>query len=176
MAAPIRPAGTKAYLRTKWVYVPTLTSTTSPSLAELNAASALDVTKMFYESSAQPSTSTNLARSPRRVGDPASYEFVGESTESFGEVRYSFNPQAAAGTDGKKAFEKFPVNTTGYLVRRLGIDRDTDLALGQFVTIFPVEFGEQNEVTEGDGEGSEVAIAQTVAQTGPKSLNKAIVA
>ena len=176
MAAPIRPAGTKAYLRTKWVFVPTIANTAAPTVAEVTGASALDVTKMFYESSAQPSTQTNLARSPRRVGDPASYEFVGESTESFGEVRYSFNPQGAAGSDGKKAYEKFPVNTTGFLVRRLGLDRDTDFAAGQFVTVFPVEFGDQNEVTEGDDEGAEVAIAQTVAQTGPKVLNKAIAA
>lgn len=176
MAAPIRPAATKAYLRSKWVFVPTLTSQTAPSLAELNGASALDVTKMFYASSAQPSQSTNLARGPRRLGDAETYEFVGESQSSFGEVRYSFNPQGAALSDGKKAFEKFPSGTTGFMVQRLGIDRDTDLAVGQFVTVYPVEFGPQHETTEGDAEGAEVAIVQTVAQTGPKSLNKAVVA
>lgn len=176
MAAPIRPAGVKAYLKDKWVFVPTLTSTTAPSLAELNAASALDISLMMYESSARPSQSTNMARAPRRLGDGATYEFVGESQASIGELRYSFAPQAAALSDGKKAFEKFPAGTTGYLVNRLGIDRNTDLATGQFVTVYPVEFGEQHETTEGDGEGAEVAIVQPVAQTGPKSLNKAIVA
>ena len=176
MAAPIRPAGTKHYLRDKWVFVPTLTSTTAPSLAELNAASALDITKMMFSSSARPALSTNMARAPKRVGDGETYEFVGESQATVGEIRYSFNPQAAALSDGKKAFEKFPAGTTGYLVNRLGIDRDTDLAVGQFVTVYPVEFGPQHETPEGDGEGAEVAIVQPVAQTGPKSLNKAVVA
>lgn len=176
MAAPLRPAGTKAYLRKKIVFVPTGTyDPGAPSLAILNAASALDVTKMFYESSANPSTSTNMARSPKRVGDGETYEFVGESQVSIGEVRYSFNPQGAAASDGKKAFEKFPAATAGHLVIRYGIDRDTDLAAGQFVTSYPVEFGTQHETEEGDGEGAEVAIVQPVAQTGPKSLNKAIV-
>ena len=177
MAAPIRPADTKAYLRDKWVFVPTGTyDPANPSLAVLGAASALDVTKMFFASSARPSQSTNLARAARRLGDGETYEFVGESQSTFGEVRYAFNPQAAALSDGKKAFEKFPAGTTGFLVNRLGIDRDTDLAVGQFVTSYPVEFGPQLESLEGDGEAAQVAIVQTVAQTGPKELNKAVVA
>lgn len=176
MAAPIRPASTKAYLREKIVFVPTLTNPNSPSLVEVNAASALDVTKMFFASSAKPSQSTNMARAPKRIGDAETFEFVGESQASVGEVRYAFNPQAAALSDGKKAFEKFPAGTTGYLVFRYGLDRDADLATGQFVTSYPVEFGPQHETTEGDGEGAEVAIVQSVAQTGPKSLNKALVA
>lgn len=176
MAAPIRPAGTKAYLRDSWVFVPTLANPASPSLAEINGASALNVTKMFFASSARPSQSTNLASAPKRIGDGETYQFVGESQQSWGEVRYSFNPQAAALSDGKKAFEKFTPGTTGYMVNRLGIDRDTDFAIGQFVTSYPVEFGPQNETPEGDGEGAEVAIVQTVAVTGPKALNKAVVA
>jgi hypothetical protein len=177
MAAPIRPAGTKAYLRKKIVFVPTGTyDPAAPSLAILNAATALDVTKMFYDSSAMPSQSTNMARAPKRVGDAETYEFVGESQSSIGEIRYSFNPQAAAASDGKKAFEKFPLGTTGFLVYRWGLDRDADLATGQFVTSYPVEFGPQHETQEGDAEGAEVAIVQPVAQTGPKQLNKAIVA
>lgn len=176
MPAPTRPAATKAYLRDKWVFVPTLTTPDSPKLTELSAASALDVTKMFFASSARPAQSTNMARAPKRIGDGETYEFVGESQQSYGEIRYSFNPQAAALSDGKKAFEKFPAGTTGYMVNRLGIDRDTDLAVGQFVTVYPVEFGPQQEAMEGDAEGAEVAIVQSVAITGPKSLNKAVVA
>lgn len=177
MPAPTRPAGTKAYLRKKIVFVPTGTyNPDAPSLAILNAASALDVTKMFYSSSANPSQSTNMARAPKRVGDGETYEFVGETQVSIGEVRYSFNQQGAALADTVKAFEKFVPGTTGFLVYRYGIDRDTDLATGQFVTSYPVECGPQLEIEEGDGEGAESGIAQPFAQTGPKSIKKAIVA
>lgn len=176
MAAPLRPTATKGYLRDKWIFVPTLADQDAPTETELVGASALDVTNMFYQSSARPTVSTNLARAPKRIGDAESFEFVGETQSTIGEVRYSFNPQGAAASDGKKAYEKFPLNTTGFLVNRLGLDRDTDVAEGQFVTVYPVEFGAQNETLEGDGEGAEVAIAQTVAQTGPKSLNVAVAA
>lgn len=177
MAAPVRPDATKQYTRDKWVFVPAgAYAPDNPSLAILSAASALDVTKMFFASSARPSQSTNLVRSPRRLGDAETYEFVGETNPTFGEVRYSFNPQGAALSTGVLAYEKFPAGTTGWMVNRLGINRDTDLAVGQFVTSYPVEFGPQQETPEGDGEGAEVAIVQTVAQTGPKSMKKAVVA
>ena len=175
MAAPTRPAGTKAYLRDKWIFVPTLTSPGAPTATELTGASALDVTKMFFASSARPSQTTNMARSPKRIGDGETYEFVGESQVSVGEVRYSFDPQSAALAVGRKAYEKFPAGTTGYLVNRLGIDRDTDVIATHKVTVYPVEFGPQHEVLEGDGEGAEVGITQSVAQTGPKLLNVAVV-
>ena len=176
MTAPVRPNATKQYLRDKWVFVPTLTSTTAPSLAELNAASALDVTKMLCASSARPTQSTNLATAPKRLGDGVTYEFVGETSLTLGELRYSFNPQGVALSNEVKAYEKFVPGTTGWMVNRLGIDRDTDLALGQFISGYPVEFGEQQETPEGDAEGAEVGIVQTVAITGPKFIKKAIAA
>ena len=179
MAAPLRPASTKAYLRDSWIFVPTLSgyaAGTGPTVAEITGATALDVTNMFFASSARPSLTTNLARAPKRLGDAETYEFVGESQATIGEIRYAFDPQALAASNGKKAYEKFPKGTTGYLVNRLGISQDTAPAAGQFVTAYPVEFGPQQETKEGDDEGAEVAIVQTVAQTGPKLLNVAIAA
>lgn len=177
MTAPVRPAGTKAYLRRKVVVVTDAAYDPDvPSLAILNGATALDVTKMFFLSSARPSSSTNLAKAPKRVGDGVAYEFVGESAETIGEVRYAVDPQAAALSTGKKCYEKLPEGTTGHLVIRYGPDRDDDLALAEFVSSYPFESGPQDEDEEGEAEGAEVAIKQTFAQTGPKSLFKAIAA
>jgi hypothetical protein len=134
------------------------------------------VSKMLFASTARPGQTTNLARAPKRLGDAETYEFVGETNPTWGELRYSFNPQGAALSDGVKAFEKFVPGTVGWMVNRLGIDRDTDLAIGQFISGYPVEFGPQLEVPEGDAEGAEVAIVQTVAQTGPKFIKRALVA
>ena len=177
MTAPVRPAATKSYLRDKWIFVPAGTyDPTAPSLAILTGASALDVTKMFFASSARPSQSTNLARAPKRIGDGASYEFVGETQLTFGEVHYAFNPQAPSGDDQKKAAETLLEGVTGWMVNRLGIDRDTDVAVGEFVTSYPVEAGPQLEAPEGDDEGAEVSLVQTLALTGPKVLNVAVAA
>ena len=177
MAAGLRPAGTKAYRQTRIILVKDASyDPEAPSLAVRTGASALDVTNMFYESSTKPSTTTNLVTSPRRVGDSASYQRVGESQEAIGEVRYSFDPQAAALSDGKKLFEFLPELTTGHYVTVKGLPDNGTMAVGDFVTSRPFEAGAQDEVDEGEGEGAEVAIAQTLAATGPKSLNKAIVA
>ena len=175
MAAPLRPTATKAYLRNKWVFVPTIANTAAPTAVELTGASSLDVTNMLFASSATPTQSTNLARAPKRLGDAATFEFVGESQASFGEVRYSFDPQSAALSNGRKAFEKFPAGTTGYFYNRLGLSQDVDVIATHKVTGYPVEFGPQVETKEGDDEGAEVAIVQTVAQTGPTVLNVAVV-
>lgn len=177
MTAPLRPAATKAYLRKKIILVKDAAyDPDGPSLAILTGASALDVTNMFFSSSPDPSQSTNMARAPKRVGDGVTYEFVGETQSSIGEVRYAFNPQGAALSDGVKCFEFLPEATTGFLVYRWGIDRDTALAVGQFVTSRPFEAGPQLEVPEGDAEGAEVAIQQALAATGPQSLKVAVVA
>lgn len=177
MVAPIRPNATKAYLRKKVVWVPTGTySGDSPSLAIANGAAALDVTKMFFTSSASPSQSQNAARAPKRIGDGITYEFGGETAASLGLMRYSFNQQGAALANEVKAFEKFVPGSTGFLLFRYGIDRDTDLAVGQFISSYTAECGEQIEVEEGDAEGAEGAIEQMFFASGPKFIKKAIAA
>lgn len=177
MAAPVRPAGSKAYLRKKIILVKDPAyDPDNPSLAILTGSQALDVTNMFYESSAKPAQSTNLARAPKRVGDGESYEFVGESQSTIGEIRYAVDPQGEALSDGVKCAEFLPDGTTGHYVTRRGPDRNDDLALADFVTSRPFEAGPQEEDEEGEAEGAENAYVQTLASTGPKSLRKAIVA
>lgn len=172
MAAPVRPDPSQAYGTEKWVFCPTSTL----SVATLTGATALDVTDMMLDSSARPDADTNLVEAPMRVGDTESFQFAGKTAWTWGEFRYAFNPQGAALSDGVKAYEKFPAGTTGFFYCRPGIDRDTDLAIGQFVEEYPVEFGVQVRVKEGDGEGSEWAIKQTLAITNEPTLRQVLVA
>lgn len=175
MAAPTRPNSAKVYTRDKWIFVPTLADQDAPAAAtEVNGASALDLSKMLFASSARPSASTNLASAPRRLGDASVFQFVGETSWTLGELRYSFDPQAAAASEGKEAYETLPAGTTGFLINALNFPVDDDLAAADFVSVYPVEFGVQVETPEGDGEGAEVAIAQTVAITNPPSINVAL--
>lgn len=177
MAAGLRPPGTKAYRQKRIILVKDAAyDPDAPSLALLTGSSALDVTNMFYASSARPSTTTNTVTAPPRVGDGTMYQRVGRSQSEIGEVRYSFDPQAAALSEGKKAFEFLPALTTGHYVTVYGQPDDGTLAVGDFVTSRPFEAGEQDEVEEGEEEAAEVAIVQTLVPTGPKSLNKALVA
>jgi hypothetical protein len=163
--AAIRPAGTKAYGRDSWVFVPTIADLESPTVAELTGVSTLDMSCYFYAETGKPSQTTNRVTRPKRVCDTVTFEQIGDTTYAGGDALYALNPQAAAASEGKAAYEKFPEGTTGYLVRRLGIDVDTAIAAGQFVDVFPVEFGPAMPTTTGDAEAAEVAAMQAFAIT-----------
>lgn len=176
MAAPIRPASSKAFQREKWVYVPAIANIEAPTLAELNAATGLDVSCYLFASSGKPTQNTNLVTRERRLCDGAQYQQVGTTTYEGGDMLAAFDPQAVAASDGKKAYEKFPEGTSGFLVRRLGVAVGTDFSAGQFVDSFPVEFGPPMPTTAGDGESAENAFMSRFAITGPPAFNKAIAA
>jgi hypothetical protein len=131
MAAPIRPAATKAFGAEKWVFVPTIADPTAPKLStELNAAGALDVTKMFFSSSARPDASANMAKAERRLGDVESFEFVGETSYTLGEVRYSFNPQGAG-----QFVTSFPVEAGPQVETTEGDGESAEVAIKQSFAI-----------------------------------------
>lgn len=176
MAAPIRPASSKAFKREKWVFVPAIADISAPTVAEVTAGTVLDISCYLFDSSARPTASTNLVDRERRICDGVTFQQVGTTTYSGGEMTASLDPQAAALSDGKKAWEKFPEGTSGYLVRRLGIDVNTDLAAGQFVDVFPVEFGVPVPGTVGDGESRENSFTSTFAITSTPAFVKAIAA
>lgn len=176
MAAPIRPASAKAFKREKLLWVPTIADINAPKVTELTAASALDISCTLFDSFARPSQNTNAVTRERRVCDGEQYEQIGITTYSGGELPYALDPQAIAGADGKKTWEKFIAGATGFLVRRLGIDVNTDVAIGQFVDVFPLEVGPSMPSKQGDGESAEVSGVATYVVTGPPAFLKALVA
>lgn len=175
MAAPIRIAATKTFTREKWLYVPAIANINSPALTEANAAASLDVSCYLHADTTKPTQNTNRVQLARRLCDGAQYEQIGTTTYTGGDMKYAVDPQAAALSNGKKAYEKFPEGTVGFLMRRLGIAVATDLATGQFVTTFPVEFGPGIDMPSSDGEEQEAVIMQSFAITGPPGILKALV-
>lgn len=167
MAAPIRPASAKAFKREKWLWVPTIASITAPTVTEITAATGLDISCYLFDSFARPTQTTNTATRERRVCDGEEFEQIGVTSYSGGEMPYAVDPQAVAGSDGKKAWEKFISGASGFLVRRLAVDVNTDVATGQFVDVVPVEVGPSMPTTVGEGESAEVAGTATYVITGP---------
>lgn len=174
MAEPLRPDPTKIFGRENWIFVPTIANKTAPTALEVNAASALDVTRIAFADTGRPAQTTNRATAPRRLGDTKTYEFIGESSVTGGDMTYAFADQAAAASDGKKLYEKIPAGTTGYLVERKGVARATTPAVGQFVNVYPVEFGPSFPSQNGDGEGAESAMTAAFAVTGDPAINVAL--
>lgn len=176
MTAPIRPASTKAYGREKWVFVPAIANINAMTVAEATGGTTFDLSCYFFDSFGRPTQNTARVTRERRVCDTVQYEQIGTTTQTGGDLLYAVNPQAVAATDGKKALEKLPEGTAGFLVKRVGIDVNTDLATGQFYSAYPIEVGPPFDTTVGDGDAMEAAITQTFAVTGPIAVIKAIVA
>lgn len=176
MAAPINPNGVNAQGAVKVVWVETLTDPTAPSLAQINAATSLDVSLMLYEGGWQPGVNSNKVTAKRRLGSRKQYEKFGTTTDTLADLQYQFDPQSAPGSDGRKAYEKFAEGATGYFVERLGLAIETDMAVGQRVNVYPVVLGPKSTPVDTADEAAEIQITQPVGITGATRLDKAIVA
>jgi len=176
MTEPLRPSATKTHGRENWLFIPALADKAAPTVAEITAAGGLDITRIVFADSGQPSQSTNRVNAQRRLGDTTTSEFIGDTSYTGGDITYALDPQAAAGAEGKKLWELIPEGTTGYLVRRLGIARDVTPAAGQFVDVFPVEFGPSMPTKVGDAESAEAAAMATFAVTDKPEFVVAIAA
>lgn len=176
MAEPLRPAATTTFGKENWIFVPTVADQAAPTATEVNAVSSLDITRILFASSGKPQQTTNRVTAERRLGDTQVYEYLGTSTVTGGDMIYAFGAQGAALSDGKKLYEKIPEGTSGYLVERVGVARATAPAAGQFVNVYPVQFGPSFPARQGDGETAESAMTVSFAVTGPPSINVAIAA
>lgn len=172
--AVIRTSAAKTFGAENLIFVPTIANINAPTVAEITGASSLDLTGYFYDDTGRPSQSTNRVTRKRRVYDTVQYEQIGITQMTGGEFMYAIDPQAAAASNGKKAYEKLAPGTTGYLVRRAAVNADTAVAIGQFVSVFPIEVGPQLDVNAGEGETAEAGIAQAFAITGPAAILKAV--
>lgn len=175
MTAPLRPAPASLYGKTNWFLVMTVASASYiPTAAEVNAGTALDVTKMVFADTARPSQSTNRVTQERRLGDTVLAEFVGSTTYQGGEMHYAFDPQAAVGANGKKLFEKIPAGTSCFLVERLGKTNSTTPATGDFVNTYPVTFGPSFPSPAGDNETAEAGMVATFAVIDAPAISVAL--
>ncbi len=175
MAEPLRPAPTSLYGKENWILVLTVASTSYvPTAAEVNAGTALDITRIAFADTGSPAQSTNRVTQERRLGDTTLAEFIGSTTYQGGELHYAFAPQAIGGADGKKLYEKIPAGTNAFLVQRLGVARATAPATGQFVNCYPVQFGPSFPAPAGDGETKEAGMTATFAVTDVPAINVAL--
>ena len=117
---------------------------------------------------------SNRVSAPRRLASTTVTERFGTTTETLGDLIYLVDPQAAAGSDGKKAYEALIEGSTGYFVERPGDDADTDIAAGDFVIVRPVQLGRQLITGDPSDEAAEFQVTQPVSQTGTASALVAV--
>lgn len=141
MAAPIKPQKVQANGKDAWWFVPAIADINDPVLAEVNSGSGLNITCFLLAEQEGVTSTVEKVRLARLLCETSTTEGLGEQTFSLSDIQGVFDPQAAAGSDGKKAWELFEDGASGYLVRRQGVVSATDAAVttGQFVDVFAVD-------------------------------------
>lgn len=178
MAEPIKPQKKTANGKDTWWVVPTVADITEPVVTEVNSASGLNITCFLLAEQEGITGTTEKVALARLLCETSTTEGIGETTWSMADVQIVFDPQAASGEDGKKAWTLLKDGFTGVAIRRQGVVSKTDAAVttGQFVDAIRVEFG---PLTPGksaaDASGIYTAIG-SVAITDTPAFNVAVVA
>lgn len=180
MVAPSKPQLVTANGKDSWFFVPAVANKTAPTVAEVNAATGLNISCYLWSDFEGLSSSTGKVTLPRLLCELNTYEANDVTTFTVADLDFAFAPQAAAASDGKKAWDKFKAGgLTGFLVRRQGIVADQsapEAAAGQFVDVMPVEIGKAVPGKTGTDAAGVYRATAPVAITGEPAFNVAVVA
>jgi hypothetical protein len=174
----VMPDGVPVLGNTSVRWVATIANTATPALAtELNAAApaSLDISCYLTADSWAPSQNVAKGSPPRRLCQRSQFERFSTTTIQLGDLRYIIQPQAAAASAGKVAYETLTEGLSGYFVERLGLDaKNTAWAVGQFVNVIPVILGPRIIVGDTD-ENGDYTVMQPVSIRSARVDNVAII-
>jgi len=176
MAVPTKPTLVSAFGNESWGFVLTVANIQLPSVAELNAATGFNLSCSVFGEQEGVSATTEKVTLPRLLCETDTFEVNGSTTHAMADLMVSFNPQGAAASVGKKAWETLVSGATGFLWRRQGIAGTTDLVIGQFVDIIPTQLGTRIPTKTGAGADGVFAFTVPASITSTPAYNKALVA
>lgn len=176
MAAPIKPALVRAQAAESWIWVPAIADVNAPTLAEVNAAAGFNLSCSVFADQEGVTATTAKVSLPRRLCETDTFEVNDTTTWSAPDFMVSFDPQGAAASDGKKAWEAMDDNAAGFMVQRQGIDSSADVAAGQFVNVFPAQLGTKVATKTSTGADGVFAFMVGVSITDTPAQNVAIAA
>lgn len=175
MAAPVKPRKVQANGKDSWWFVPAVASTSAPTALEVNAATGINVSCTLLATFEGLSGTTNKVTLDRFLCETETFEANDNTSYSMADIVGGFDPQAAAGSDDKKAFEFFKDGFTGFAVRRQAVDATSgDATAGQFVDVVPVDVAPAiPSKTNTDASGI-YSWSAAVSITGKPSFNVAV--
>ena len=136
------PIGVPADGNVKVVFVPTIADPKLPTVAELNATSALDITCGITGGGFTTSTDVQTL-TDERLCSTQTFEDVGTFTYSIDDVEYIIDPQDVSPTGENKIYQTLAPNSTGFIVVRYGKAFDDVFAADDVVDVYPVKWGPQ---------------------------------
>lgn len=175
MAQPLKPTLVRAFANDSWLFVPAIASIGSPTVAEIEATAGINISCSIFGDSQEGITATTEKVSlPRLNCERETYESNGATNYAMADLQVSFQPQAADGSDGKKAWETMEDNANGFLVRRQGKDSTTVVASGDFVDVIPVQLATKVPTKTSNDAAGVYAFTQAVSITGKPAWNVAV--
>lgn len=126
----------------KVVYVSTIANPAAPTVAELNAGTAVDLSCYLTADGYTPGTE-EASITDDRLCSRQTYERPGRFSDTL-EIGYVFRAQDPAGTDNK-AFHTLQHLVEGYIVERWGVDYEDPFAAGDVVDVKPIAAGAQRK-------------------------------
>ena len=136
------PTGVPADGNVKVVWVPTLAVQAVPTVAELTAASVLDITCGVvgggFTTGADATTTKDIRLCSRQV-----FEDLGDITYSIEDIEYIITPQDVTPTGENKIMQTLAPNTSGYVVVRWGMGFEEAFEAAQIVDVYHVTLGPQ---------------------------------
>jgi hypothetical protein len=176
MTAPIKPALKRAFGNDTWAWVPAVASKTAPTVAELTAATGFNLSCSLFGEQEGFTATTEKVTLPRRLCETETFEVNGSTNYAAPDFMVSFDPQAAAGADGKKAWEAMDDLSSGFLIRRQGVTATTDFTAGEFVDVIPAQLGVKVPTKTGTGSDGVYAFTVGASITDTPAWNVAVAA
>lgn len=144
------------------LWVPALADPASPTDAETDGASVVDISCYLTGDGFQPGGDEQNVPDPR-LCTRQDFERPGRFTDTL-ELRYIFRPQEPT-SPTNKAYATLHKGTEGFVVARWGLPYETATAVGQIVDVYPVQCGVQRK--QQPEANSVMRIFQKMFVTGP---------
>ncbi|RCK68267.1 hypothetical protein DT076_16595 [Desertihabitans brevis] len=162
------PEAVNALSRETVLYVPTLADVEAMTTAEATGAGAINITCAIRQFNA---TATQAKTKKYRLCSKQGFDSLGRVEWTVEQLTFIDDPQADD-DDPEYAHKSLVEGTTGYLIRRRGLDSApgefVDFAAGQRYIAYPVQFGVRipNAVNP-EEDGQEFEYMQEIGVTGP---------
>lgn len=176
MAVPTKPAKKMANGNDSWGFVLVVADIQVPKVTELNATGGFNLSCSVFADQEGVASTTSKVTLPRYLCELDEFEVNGTTSYSMADLMVSFDPQGAPASAGVKAWETMSDNIAGFLWQRQGVTATTDLAVGQYVNVFPVQLGIKTPTKTGTGPEAVYAFTQAVSITSTPAYRKALVA